>query len=114
MTDDGAGDRVSAFPLPPSGSIPNNERCPLLANMVEGGRSPLLPAETWRRLGYTLVIYPGTGFGAAAAALHAAYRHLHEQGSSRNLGVAMFEIDEMNELMGFEDVWAFERRWAER
>ena len=87
---------------------------PLLANMVEGGRSPILPADTLERLGYTVVIYPGTAFGAAAAALDAVYRHLREHGSSRYSDVPMFDIEKMNTLMGFEEVWAFERKWAER
>jgi len=85
-----------------------------LANMVEGGRSPVLPAATLKRLGYAMVIYPGTGFCAAAAALEAAYGHLVRKGSSQGLEAAMFDLDRMNDLMGFEDVWAFERRWAQR
>ena len=35
---------------------------PLLANMVEGGRSPVLSQERLQELGYAIAIYPRTGF----------------------------------------------------
>src|SRR5919202_1557146 len=41
---------------------------PLLANMGEGGRTPILPAERLKALGYAMAIYPAIGFLAAAAA----------------------------------------------
>ena len=84
---------------------------PLLANMVEGGKSPLLPASRLRELGYAIAIYPGTGFMAAAAALQSAYQHLLATGSSRELPVPLKSLAEMHELLGFEQVWAFEKRW---
>ncbi len=71
-----------------------------------------MSTETLQRLGITIAIFPATGFGAAAAALEGAYGYLLAHGSSRDIDVAMFDIEKMNELMGFEDVWAFERRWA--
>lgn len=84
---------------------------PLVANLVEGGHSPLLPASRLRELGYALAIYPGTGFLAAAAALEAAYAHLRETGSSDGLPVPRLPITAMHRLLGFEAVWEFERRW---
>ena len=47
---------------------------PLLANMVEGGFSPVVPAETLARLGFAIAIYPGTGFLAAAKTLEVRLR----------------------------------------
>jgi 2-methylisocitrate lyase-like PEP mutase family enzyme len=41
---------------------------PLLANMVEGGRTPILPAKRLAELGYAMAIYPAVGFLAAQAA----------------------------------------------
>lgn len=86
---------------------------PLLANMVESGRSPVLPAETLRRIGFAVAIYPGTGFGVAAQALHDAYAHICETGSSLGLETPIYSIEDMHRLMGFEEVWEFERKWAE-
>ena len=85
---------------------------PLLANMVEGGFSPLLPARTLARLGFAIAIYPGTGFLAAAKTLEDVYGHLRANGSSIDLGTGSFSIGEMHELMGFEEVWEFEKRWS--
>ena len=85
---------------------------PLLANMVEGGFSPVLPAEILARLGFAIAIYPGTGFLATAKTLTDVYGHLRRNGSSIGLGAGSFSIGEMHELMGFEEIWEFERRWG--
>ena len=85
---------------------------PLLANMVEGGFSPVLPAEALARLGFAVAIYPGTGFLATAKTLADVYGHLRRNGSSIGLAAESFSIGEMHELMGFEEIWEFERRWG--
>ena len=86
---------------------------PLLANMVEGGYSPVVPADTLARLGFAIAIYPGTGFLATAKTLESVYGHLKANGSSIDLKDGKFSIGEMHELMGFGDVWEFEKRWEE-
>ena len=86
---------------------------PLLANMVEGGFSPVVPADTLTRLGFAVAIYPGTGFLATAKTLEAVYGHLKTNGSSIDLEAGGLSIGEMHELMGFGEVWEFERRWVE-
>jgi len=86
---------------------------PLLANMVEGGRTPILPAERLRQIGYNIAIYPAVGFLAVAAAAERVYGHLLKQGDST--GVApqdSYGFDRICALMGFPEVWDFERRWA--
>ena len=86
---------------------------PLLANNVEGGRTPILPAETLKAIGYAIAIYPALGFLAAAAALERAYGHLHRHGDSNALPAAeTYGFGRMNALMGFPEVWEFETRWA--
>jgi len=86
---------------------------PLLANMVEGGRTPILSAERLHALGYAIAIYPAVGFLAAAAALERAYAHLKQHGDSSALGES-YGFRRMTELMGFPEVWEFERRWAQK
>ena len=85
---------------------------PLLANMVEGGFSPVLSAQTLARLGFAIAIYPGTGFLATAKMLENVYGHLKANGSSIDLKAESLSIGEMHELMGFGEVWEFEKRWA--
>jgi 2-methylisocitrate lyase-like PEP mutase family enzyme len=85
----------------------------LLANMVPTGRSPMLSAEKLRRYGFSIAIYPSAGMGAACAALEGAYAHLRSQGSLEGSPVPAYDMKRLHELVGFEDVWAFERRHAE-
>ncbi len=86
---------------------------PLLVNMVEGGRTPVLPKERLAALGFRMAIFPTTGFLAAAAAMRGAYEELRREGSSAKLEVPLYSFTEFSKLMGFEDVWAFERAHPE-
>ena len=86
---------------------------PLLANMVEKGRTPLLSPEDLQRLGYRIAIYPGTGFLATGAALDRVYRTLKDTGSSSSITGSLYDFNEFNKLMGFEDVWEFDRTHAD-
>lgn len=84
---------------------------PLLANMVEGGRTPLLDAQALQEIGYRIAIFPGLGFLAAGAALEAAYKALHAAGTSKDVPVPLYDFKRFSALMGFDDVTEFERRW---
>lgn len=87
---------------------------PLFANMVEGGRTPILPAEKLHAMGYRIAIYPAVGFLTVAGALERAYGKLKADGHSNNMTVnADYSFAKMCELMGFPDVWEFDRKWAE-
>ncbi len=86
---------------------------PLLANMVEGGRTPILAAKRLAAIGYDIAIYPAVGFLAVAAAAQRVYAHLLDHGDSNALPAQeSYGFARMCELMGFPDVWDFERRWA--
>ncbi|HVY14345.1 MAG TPA: isocitrate lyase/PEP mutase family protein [Rhodopila sp.] len=86
---------------------------PLLANMVEGGRTPILPAKRLAAIGYDIAIYPAVGFLAVAAAAERVYSHLLRHGDSNGLPPQeSYGFKRMCELMDFPDVWAFEQRWA--
>ena len=88
---------------------------PLLANMVEGGRTPILPAARLQQLGYAMAIYPAVGFLAVTAALERVYGHLLAHGDSNALPPSeSYGFGRMCDLMGFPDAWEFERRWAAR
>jgi 2-methylisocitrate lyase-like PEP mutase family enzyme len=85
---------------------------PLLANMVNGGRTPMLAASRLAELGYAAAIFPAVGFLATAQALTTAFADLAEHGTS-TAQVPMYSFSDFNELIGFRDVWEFERRYAE-
>ena len=61
---------------------------PLLANMADGGRTPILPRERLEALGYRIAIFPATGFLATAKALERVYGVLRETGSSDTLALS--------------------------
>jgi 2-methylisocitrate lyase-like PEP mutase family enzyme len=84
---------------------------PLLANVVDGGKTPVLTAVELQEIGYRLAIYPASGFLAMGAALRSVYRHIADTGSSAGLDAPLYEFSEFNKLMGFERVWEFEERW---
>jgi 2,3-dimethylmalate lyase len=86
---------------------------PLVANMADGGRTPILPRARLEELGYRIAIFPVTGLLAAAAGLERVYSVLKAQGSSDNLQADLYPFDRFCRLAGFEHVWAFEKRWPE-
>ena len=93
--------------------VESRDSKPLVANMVEKGRTPLLPAQRLQEIGYSLAIFPATAFLAAGAAMEKAYQRLQDQGSSASIADELYEFDRFSRLMGFEAVWEFERSHAE-
>lgn len=86
---------------------------PLVANMVEGGRTPVLSKSELEALGFKLALFPGSGFLAAAAALRRTYQHLKEEGSTAGADLDFYPFADFSRLMGFDEVYEFERRHAE-
>ena len=84
---------------------------PVLANIVHGGRTPVLAAERLKALGFQLAIYPAVGFLAMAEALRRAYESV--VAGEAEPPVPLYAFSAFNELIGFPEVWAFERRYAE-
>ncbi len=86
---------------------------PLIANMVEGGRTPILSREQLEELGFSLAIFPASGFLAAAAALEDVYSTIATEGSTNNIQKNLFPFEEFSKLMGFQEVWDFEKKHAD-
>ena len=83
---------------------------PVMANMADGGLTPILRASTLAELGYAFAIYPSMTSLAAAAAMEQALTALKVKGAYD--AQPLFDFKEFCSLIGFEDVWAFEKRWA--
>ena len=79
-------------------------RVPLLANMVEGGRTPVLPLAALGGLGFRLVIYPGGAMRAVAHALQAYFASLHATGSTAAQRDRMLDFDGLNGLLGTPEI----------
>jgi 2-methylisocitrate lyase-like PEP mutase family enzyme len=86
---------------------------PLVANMVEGGRTPILSRPELEQLGFKLAIFPGSGFLAMGAALRAVYGEILTKGSTKEWHGELYSFNAFSKLMGFERVWEFERENAE-
>jgi 2,3-dimethylmalate lyase len=85
---------------------------PLFANMVNGGRTPLLSAARLAEMGYAIAIHPAVGFLSVGAALQKAYADLLANGETSS-SIDLYSFAEFNKLIGFEDVWAFEKKYAQ-
>ncbi len=85
---------------------------PMMANMSDGGKTPMLDARALQEIGFSLAIYPSMTSLAAAAAMERALRHLKASGGSLAPGDDLFDFNEFCRRIGFEEVWDFEKRWA--
>lgn len=84
----------------------------LLANMVEGGRTPYLSTDELATMGFKIALYPGSGFLAAARALQLCYGRLKSAGIGTGGEAPLLPFSEMNTLMGFPAVHTFEQRYG--
>ncbi len=91
-------------------TFPNH---PLIANMVEKGRTPVLTKTELEQLGYKIAIFPVTALLASVQAMTQVYEHFKSSGSSVQNPVELYDFAELSKLMGFEDVWEFEKRFVE-
>jgi 2-methylisocitrate lyase-like PEP mutase family enzyme len=85
---------------------------PMMANMADGGKTPIRSKVELETIGYKLAIFPSMTGLAAAAAAENALRVLQKEGTSNSPNISLFNFSEFNSLIGFEEVWEFERRWA--
>ena len=83
---------------------------PVMANMSNGGLSPVPNASVLSEIGYAFAIYPSLTSLAAAAAMETALIDLKEKGIGQPDGI--FDFSEFCSLIGFEEVWDFEKKWA--
>ena len=77
---------------------------PLLVNMVEGGKTPMLPAAELETMGFSVVIFPGGLVRAIAHTAEQYFSSLNEMGSTRDYQNKMFDFEELNELLGTDRI----------
>ena len=77
---------------------------PLLVNMVEGGKTPMLPAAELETMGFSVVIFPGGLVRAIAHTAEQYFASLNEMGSTRDYQNKMFDFEELNELLGTDRI----------
>jgi len=87
------------------------QRVPLLANMVEGGQTPIQSAADLGALGFRIVIFPGGTVRAVAHTLADYYASLQRHGSTTPWHGKMLDFDGLNTLIGTPELLARGRRY---
>jgi 2-methylisocitrate lyase-like PEP mutase family enzyme len=75
-------------------------RIPLLANMVEGGKTPIQSADELGRIGFRIVIFPGGTARAVAHTLQRYYAILHTHRTTAPMREHMLDFDQLNNVIG--------------
>jgi len=86
-------------------------RAPLLANMVEGGRTPVLPATELEALGFSVAIFPGGLARALAFAAREYFATLRRDGTTAALRGRMLDFDGLNAIIGTPELLAAGKRY---
>ncbi len=86
-------------------------RIPMLANMVEGGKTPITAADELGRIGYRIVIFPGGTARAVAHTLQRYYASLHQHQTTAPERERMLDFDQLNALIGTPELLAMGKRY---
>ena len=86
-------------------------RVPLLANMVEGGKTPLTDAATLEAMGYGIAIFPGGTVRALAHALADYFDSLKQHGTTAPYRERMLDFKGINDVLGTDDMLKAGRRY---
>jgi 2-methylisocitrate lyase-like PEP mutase family enzyme len=86
-------------------------KAPLLANMVQGGRTPAVKVGELERLGFKIVIFPAVCMAAAVTAIEGALTRLKETGTDWQGGPVLSPMD-LFRRVGFEWWHAIEERFT--
>ncbi|KAB2872743.1 MAG: oxaloacetate decarboxylase [Bauldia sp.] len=83
---------------------------PVMVNMSESGKTPILPAARLRELGFAFVIYPSSSLRVEINAVSDFYRTLKRDGISTVWADRMTSLDETNQLLGIDEFNLFADR----
>lgn len=88
-------------------------RVPLLANMVEGGKTPVKSTHQLEKFGYSIAIFPGGTVRAVAHLLQNYYASLKQTGSTQAFQGSMLDFDGLNALIGTPELLARGKRYEQ-
>ncbi len=86
-------------------------RAPLLANMVEGGKTPLATVDELGALGYRIVIFPGGLVRALSWAAREYFASLSEHGTTAPFRNRMFDFKGLNQMLGTDAMLANAKKY---
>ncbi len=85
---------------------------PNVANMIEGGKTPVLPKEQLVELGFQIILYPLAGLFAAAKVMEEIFRKLQIEGTTLGLQQRLMTFGEFNRLIGVEEKYELAERFG--
>jgi methylisocitrate lyase len=85
---------------------------PLVANMTEGGETPLFTAEEFEAMGFDVVLYPATGFKAAARAMRDVYEEIAETGTQKGVMDELVSWQGRNDITGLDAIVELEEKYS--
>jgi methylisocitrate lyase len=84
----------------------------LLANMIEGGKTPILTPEQLQSLGYKVVFWPCTALYAVLKSLEEVFSELHRSGTTAGVGDRLHSFSHFNQLIGLSDYAVLEKKYG--
>lgn len=85
---------------------------PVVANMIEKGKTPVLPKQKLAELGFHLILYPLAGLFAAAHGLATIYEKIRRDETTLGAERQLMAFDEFNDLIGVEEKYALAERYG--
>jgi methylisocitrate lyase len=85
---------------------------PVVANMIEKGKTPVLPKEKLAELGFHLILYPLAGLFAAAHGLAMIYDKIRRDNTTLGAERQLMAFDEFNNLIGVEEKYQIAGRYG--
>lgn len=89
------------------------DKVPLLANMVEGGSTPITCADDLAQMGYSLVIFPGALVRAHTFMAQDFLSSLKQNGNTAPYHDRMLDLSGLNQLLGTDDILAHGKKYQE-
>jgi 2-methylisocitrate lyase-like PEP mutase family enzyme len=85
---------------------------PVMINLSNGGSTPPLTADVCEQIGFAFGIYPSLTSLVAISAMEKALIQLRDHGIGEPSDPEVFDFKTFCSMIGFEDVWAFDKKWA--
>ena len=85
---------------------------PFVANMLEGGVTPLLEKEKLQKLGFKIAVYPLTGIFAVAKTLREVFGHLRKYGNTHDIMDKLLTFHDFHEIVGLEEFKSMDKKYG--
>lgn len=85
---------------------------PLMVNMVEGGKTPVLPFDDFQQMGYKIVLYPTSSIRAVAKTLQDLAGHLYQHKDTHDFESRLVSFEGRNQITGLQRIKDLEKKYS--